>query len=83
MAELLNSITGPLDKRACLYFFVTTMFFFVILVITFLAEMFVLVRDFKSLTRTNIIAGIFMLFNIFMAYFINRLLYTMCNKSLA
>ena len=83
MADFLSSVSGPLDKNACVYFFAWTMFFFVILVIAFIAEIFVLFRDFKSLSRMNIIGGIFMLFNIFLAYFVNRLLYTMCNKSLA
>jgi hypothetical protein len=45
--------------------------------------MFVLFRDFKHLTRGNIIGGLLLLFNIFLAYFVNRLLYTMCNKALA
>jgi hypothetical protein len=30
-----------------------------------------------------ITSGVIILFNIFLAYFVNRLLYTMCNKSLA
>ena len=83
MSDFLSSVSGPLDKQACVYFFALTMFFFVILVITFFAEMFVIFTNFKNLTRANIVGGIFMLFNIFIAYFANRLLYTMCNKSLA
>ena len=83
MSDFVNYVSGPLDKKACVYFFTWTMLFFVILVLTFIAEMFILFRDFKHLTRMNIIGGIIMLFNIFLAYFVNRLLYTMCNKSLA
>jgi len=83
MSNFITSVSGPLDKSACVYFFAWTMFFFIILVIAFVAEMFVLFRDFKHLTRMNMITGIIMLFNIFLAYFVNRLLYTMCSKSLA
>lgn len=83
MSDFINTISGPLDKNACVYFFFWTMLFFVILVVAFVAEIFVLFRNFKNITRGNILSGILMLFNIFIAYFINRLLYTMCNKSLA
>jgi len=83
MSDFINSISGPLDKQSCIYFFAWTMLFFVILIFAFIAEMFILFRDFKHLTRMNIISGMLMLFNIFLAYFVNRLLYTMCNKSLA
>jgi hypothetical protein len=76
-------IYGPLDKKACIYFSVLTIFFFVILVVAFIAQMFVLLKDFKHLTIFNIVGGIFMLFNIFIAYFVNRLLYNMCIRSLA
>lgn len=83
MSDFINSVSGPLDKQACVYFFFWTMLFFVILVVAFVAEMFVLFRDFKHLSRQNIIGGLLLLFNIFLAYFVNRLLYTMCNKALA
>lgn len=82
MSEFLNSISGPLDKKACVYFFVLTVLFFFILVFVFVAEVFVILKDFKNLTRSNFIGGIVMLINIFILYFVNRLLYTMCNKSL-
>jgi uncharacterized membrane protein YbhN (UPF0104 family) len=83
MSDFITSVTGPLDKQACIYFFAWTMLFFVILVVTFIAEIFILFKDFKHLTRQNVISGILILFNVFLAYFVNRLLYTMCNKSLA
>lgn len=81
--DFLNYISGPLDKNACIYFFVLTVLFFVVLVFAFVSELIILIKDYKKLTRENFIGGIFMLFNIYLAYFVNRLLYTMCNKSLA
>ena len=83
MADFIASVSGPLDKSACVYFFALTMFFFIVLVITFVVQMLLIFRDFKHLNSMNMITGIIMLFNIFLAYFNNRLLYTMCNKSLA
>jgi len=83
MSDFINRVSGPLDKEACVYFFFLTMLFFVILVVVFVVELIVLFKNYKTITRGNILSGILMLFNIFIAYFINRLLYTMCNKSLA
>lgn len=78
-----SQIYAPLDKGSCIYFFITTIFFFVVLVVAFFSEIFMIFKDFKNLKRGTIFTGILMLFNIFIAYFVNRLLYTMCNKSLA
>ena len=77
-----SQIYAPLDKGSCIYFFLTTIFFFVVLVVAFFYEIFMIFKDFKNLTRGTILK-LLMLFNIFIAYFVNRLLYTMCNKSLA
>lgn len=77
------SIYGPLDKQSCIYFSALTIFFFMILILTFFAELFFLMKNYKSVTRMNIVNGILVLFNIFIAYFVNRLLYNMCNRSLA
>ena len=83
MANSLSFIIGPLDKHSCVYFSILTIIFFVLLVIASFAEIFVLIKDRKHLTIRNIVGGVLMLFNIFLAYFVNRLLYTMCNRSLA
>jgi len=77
------SIYGPLDKQSCIYFSALTIIFFMILILTFFAELFFLMKNYKSVTRMNIVNGILVLFNIFIAYFVNRLLYNMCNRSLA
>jgi hypothetical protein len=77
------SIYGPLDKQACIYFSALTIFFFILLVFALVGELFYLVKNFKSITGRNVISGILLLFNAFLAYFVNRLLYNMCSKSLA
>ena len=78
-----SSIYGPLDKQACVYFMFLTVVFFIILVLTLLSEVFFLIKNYKNITRGNIVTGILMLINIFIVYFVNRLLYNMCVKSLA
>jgi hypothetical protein len=78
-----SSIYGPLDKQACVYFMFLTVVFFIILVLTLLSEVFFLIKNYKNIKRENIVTGILMLINIFVVYFVNRLLYNMCVNSLA
>ena len=78
-----SSIYGPLDKQACVYFFALTIFFFIVLVFALLGELFYLIKNYKNITGKHVVNGILILFNMFLAYFVNRLLYTMCSKSLA
>lgn len=79
MAKLL----GPLDKQSCIYFFVLAAFFLVVLIATLLSEIYFIITHYKELNRRLMMNGILMLFNVFVAYFVNRLLYSMCSKSLA
>ena len=63
-----SSIYGPLDKQACVYFMFLTVVFFIILVLTLLSEVFFLIKNYKNITRGNIVTGILMLINIFIVY---------------
>ena len=73
----------PLDKGSCVYFLITTIIFFVILVIILASEIFFVLTNFNRITFKMFSNGMLLLFNIFIAYFVNRLLYSMCSKSLA
>jgi hypothetical protein len=48
-----------------------------------LTEVMYAVRHFRSLTFRHVTGAVLVAFNIFLAYFVNRLMYTMCNKALA
>jgi hypothetical protein len=74
---------GPLDKQSCVYFLLLTMFFFATLVFTIVGEIIYIFKNFKDLDFRVFTSGVLLLFNSFLAYFVNRLLYTMCSKSLA
>ena len=82
MFDIMQNYFSPLDKGACVYFFIITMIFFVLLVIALGTEILYLIKHFKDLNIKIISNGIILLFNIFLAYFVNRLLYSMCVKSL-
>lgn len=83
MSDFMTIFFGPLDKEACLYFLFLSVVFFIILVLTAGSELIYIVRNYKNLNFRLFTNGILILFNFFIIYFVNRLMYTMCTKSLA
>lgn len=83
MSDFMTTYFGPLDKQSCVYFLFLSMIFFAILIFTLIGEMLYVIKHFKELNLRVFTSGILLLFNSFIAYFVNRLLYTMCSKSLA
>jgi hypothetical protein len=83
MADLLSTYFGPLDKSACIYFLIISIIFFIVLVLVSISEIIFLVQNFKTVNFRMVINGVLILFNIFLAYFVNRLLNTMCTRSLS
>lgn len=83
MSDLKTLFFGPLDKSSCDYFLIISVIFFVGLIILLVNELIYIVRNFSRLNFRHISGGLIIIFNIFIAYFVNRLLYTMCSKSLA
>lgn len=83
MSNLQNMIFGPLNSDACVYFYFLTAFFFFLLVTTLISGIVVMIRKPSLLNYKIGLHALVIFFNIFIAYFVNRLLYTMCNKSLA
>ena len=83
MSDFMSNYFGPLDKSNCVYFLIISAIFFVLLVISIFGNLFILIKDYKKLDLKTVTGGLVMVFNIFLAYFVNRLLYGMCIKSLA
>jgi hypothetical protein len=79
----MSSYFGPLDKQSCLYFLLLSMLFFALLIFTIIGEILYVIQNYKELNFRVFTSGVLLLFNSFLAYFVNRLLYTMCSKSLA
>ena len=83
MSDFMTTYFGPLDKTSCVYFLFLTMLFFAALIFIIFAEFLYVIRNYKKINFRVLSNGFLLLFNIFVAYFANRLLYTMCSKSLA
>jgi len=82
MSSLYQTFFGPLDKSACIYYFLLTLFFLILLIIALISELLYFVKHYKSLNVNMFTKGILIISNIFLAYFVNRLMYTICTKSL-
>ena len=82
MSDFMTMYFGPLNKEWCNYFLFLSMLMFALLVIAIFTEAVFLFRHYNTLNSRIIMNGVFMLANAFLAYIVNRLLYTMCVKSL-
>ena len=83
MSDFMTTYFGPLDKQSCVYFLLLSMIFFAVLIFTILSEVVFIFKNFEKINFRTVSTGVLLIFNSFIAYFVNRLLYTMCSKSLA
>lgn len=72
----------PLNKDSCIYFLIIAVIFFIALVLVLASEIIYILQNMKNLNFKMFSNGVLILFNLFLAYFVNRLLYSMCVKSL-
>ena len=82
MSNFLSGYFDPLDKSSCIYFLIISIIFFVGLIILIVNEIYFIAMNLNKVSFRMLSAGFIVIFNIFLAYFVNRLLYTMCVKSL-
>ena len=77
-----QNLFGPLSKESCNYFYFFAVAGFIMMIVFILFTLFLFIRMYKKLD-THVIVNLFvMIINAFLLYFSNRLLYTMCMKSL-
>ena len=82
MSDFMTMLFGPLNKDWCNYFLFISMLMYVIFIIVIITEVIFIFKHFKTLDFRSIMHGLLMLVNAFLAYMVNRLLYTMCIKSI-
>jgi len=83
MSDLVNNLLGPLDKRACLYFYILSAIFLFFFILLILGGIIHLVKKRGQVNYVTVLQAVVLVFNSFLAYFINRLFYSMCARSLA
>lgn len=75
-----NGLFAPLDKKYCIYFYFLSVFAFVLMIFSLISIVFLL-GDFQK-HRFIIMNSLSSAFMLGIAYFSNRLLYTMCTSSI-
>jgi uncharacterized membrane protein YvlD (DUF360 family) len=72
----------PLDKKYCNYFYYLSVITYFVFIFIVLAFVLMLVFHFKKLDLNISLNFISAIISTFFAYFVNRLMYSMCVKSL-
>ena len=83
MTNFQNLFFGPLNSDACIYFYFVTAFFLFLLILALFAGIALVIKRPSVINFKTGLHALLIFFNIFLAYFVNRLLYTICNKTLA
>ena len=73
---------GPLPREFCVYFYALSILFSVMFVTSVLSIGYFMVTNIKKVDEMFIMNSLLVLLNTFLAYLVNRLLHTMCVKSI-
>uniref|UniRef100_A0A6C0IRJ9 G-protein coupled receptors family 1 profile domain-containing protein n=1 Tax=viral metagenome TaxID=1070528 RepID=A0A6C0IRJ9_9ZZZZ len=73
---------GPLPREYCVYFYALSIFFGFVFVVSLLSFLAVTIVHYKKMNMLTIMNTSMLLVNTFLAYLVNRLLHTMCVKSI-
>ena len=79
MLNRMQNLFEPLDVSYCNYFYFSSIFGFVFMVVISLA---LLVSYMNNSKKVNSLGFVSLIMQGFLTYFLNRLLYSMCIKSL-
>ena len=79
--SLMDQYFGPLPREYCMYFYVLSIVFGIMFVMSAISIAYFMVTHIKKINTMFIVNSIFILLNSFLAYLANRLLHTMCVKS--
>ena len=78
----MNNYFCPLPREYCVYFYFLSIMFGIIFVFSAISIAYFMIMNFKKVNVMFISNSFLVLFNTFLAYIANRLLHTMCVKSI-
>lgn len=78
----MNTYFGPLGEEYCVYFYALSIFFGIAFVLSVISIVSYMIMHVNKINMTFLIHTFFLLLNSFLAYLVNRLLHTMCMKSI-
>ena len=80
MSDFMNTVFGPLSGEYCLYFFYLSIFSFFLFTITIVAGVVTGLQRDKSFGFYVSLVGASLIYLV--TYFVNRLMFSVCSKSL-
>ena len=82
MSKFMDDYFGPLSREYCGYFYFLSIMFGFLFVFSILSIVYTFVVNYKKINSMFVANSLVLLINIFLAYFTNRLMHTMCVKSI-
>jgi hypothetical protein len=73
---------GPLPREYCVYFYALSIIFGFMFIFSALSIAYFMLMHMKKINTMFIVNSFFVLLNTLLAYLVNRLLHTMCVKSI-
>jgi hypothetical protein len=81
MSEFMTTYFGPLSREYCAYFYFMSILFFVFFILSIIGVVSAVVMKGKKMDFMFILNSSMLILNTLLAYFVNRLLNTMCKGS--
>ena len=81
MSSFMDTYFGPLSREYCIYFYALSIICGILFVSSSISIAYFMVMHFKKVNTMFVMNSILLLLNTFLAYIANRLLHTMCVKS--
>lgn len=82
MTDFMDYYFGPLSREYCIYFYYMSIGFGIVFVLTLFSILSFVIMSKNKIKFGFISNSVLVLVNIFLAYFVNRLLHTMCVKTI-
>lgn len=82
MSNFMNTYFSPLNRNSCLYFYILSVFFGFMFLMTLIGTIIFTIFNYKKTDKLFFNNSFTILADTLLGYFVNRLLYSMCVGSL-
>jgi hypothetical protein len=80
--SLMDQYFGPLPREYCVYFYALSIIFGIMFMVSAVSISYFMVTHINKINTMFVVNSLLILLNSFLAYLANRLLHTMCVKSI-
>jgi hypothetical protein len=82
MSSFMDTYFGPLPREYCVYFYILTIMSAIAFVMSSVTIAYYMATHIKKVDAMFVFNSFYVLFSSFLVYFVNRMLHSMCVKSL-